>query len=30
MRQSYTTGFVVMSAVLLILACVVFALTQGG
>ena len=30
MRQTYTTVFAVLTTVLLILVCVVFALGQGG
>jgi len=30
MRRAYTTGLVVLSAALLILACFLFAITQGG
>ncbi|CAA9446931.1 MAG: Sulfate permease [uncultured Rubrobacteraceae bacterium] len=30
MRQAYTTGLVVLTMALLLLACVLFALAQGG
>ncbi len=30
MRQTYTTAFVVLTTVLLILFCILFALGQGG
>jgi len=30
MRQSYTLAFVLITAALLIVACILFAVTQGG